>query len=153
IAHTGCDVYGEIALGKFGNVAYTGYFGSRSDDTRGRYRYSTQDNNIPLNSFTGTMGGADVRWTTNVPGLLVGYSFMKQDNLVKGTIPNASNLPYSVDSNPEHTNVLYVDYSRERLHVNAEYRNNYKRQDLIAAGQASIRNGSDMGCSPPWHIV
>ncbi len=145
IAHTGGDVYGEVSLGKAGNVTYTGYFGSRSDDTRGGYRYSTQDNNIPLNSFTGTMGGADVRWNTNVPGFLVGYSFMKQDNLVKGTIPSAGNLPYSVESNPEHTNALYVDYSHEKLHINAELRNNYKSQDVVAAGQASIRNGSDMG--------
>ena len=145
IAHTGGDVYGEISFGKLGNVTYTGYFGSRSDDTRGGYRYSTQDNHIPLNSFTGTMGGADVRWNTRVPGLLIGYSFMKQDNLVKGTIPSSGNLPYTVESNPEHTNALYMDYSREKLHINAELRTNYKNQDVVAAGQASIRNGSDKG--------
>jgi len=145
IAHTGGDVYGEVALRKYGSLSYTGYFGRRSDDTRGGYRYGTQDSGSPINKFTGNMLGTDVRWNTKVEGLIVGYSFMKQNNMVHGTLDAYGGLPYTVESDPLHVNAFYTDYTRGKLRLSAEFRRTYSNQQVIALGAPSTTNASDKG--------
>src|SRR5450631_1768634 len=115
IAHTGGDVYGEIRLRKAGSLSYTAYAGLRSNDKSGGSYYSTADNGVPIKTFSGRMEGMDVKWTTPVPGWMVGASFMNERESVLGNLTNTYNLPYAVVTNPQHLTAVYSDYVRGKL--------------------------------------
>ena len=82
IAHIGADVYGTMPLGKAGSVAYTGYVGISPGRHHGGYRYGIEDAASTSRATSPAAAcGFDVRWTTPVEGLMVGYSFIQtRDN-------------------------------------------------------------------------
>ena len=75
IAHVGVDVYGTFKLGRFGDLGYTGYAGSRPYDPAGGYAYGVKEFGIDIRSLTGRQAGGDLRWSNFVKGVMVGASF------------------------------------------------------------------------------
>jgi hypothetical protein len=127
IAHTGGDVYGTIALKKAGSLAYTVYGGVMPDDKQGGYRYGINDANIGIDGsleFYG--GGGDLRWTSPVEGLQLGYSYLHQDFhtiLRLTTVP----FPLRLDADGIDTNAIYADYQKDNWHFATEWRQRYTK--------------------------
>jgi hypothetical protein len=145
IAHTGGDVYGEINLhkGKAGSLSYTAYIGRRSNDTRNGYFFNTQDTGIPLNSWSGYMAGADVRWNTPLKGLMVGGSFVNEVDHAVGTY-SALGAPYTLDSEPDRVSDVYADYTIGKLRLDAEARwNNIVYAFTVLGNSSPTQQGSN----------
>jgi hypothetical protein len=125
IAHIGADAYGTIHLKKVGGLAYTVYGGSMPSDLRGGYVYGITKNIRRINSYGGTLVGADLRWTTPIKGLLAGASLLHQDISTHG-ITISDDTPYNVFTRKNHTLAYYLDYTYGNLRINGEYRRNLK---------------------------
>lgn len=144
IAHSGVDLYGEIALRHAGSLNYTAYAGQSGNNRRGGYYFSTLGTGAPIHSFDAKVAGADVRWATGISGLTTGVSFMRKDLSIVGqllqsngyTLPNGG-YPYSVQTNPEHIVSAYGEYSRGKVHLTAEYRRDHEMLDVQIAGASS----------------
>ena len=138
IRHTGGDVYGTISLKRFGSIAYTGFAGMRNDSQYGGYIYLLQDVGINMNSYGGLQFGGDLKWTTPLKGLLLGYSHMDEDITGKGTftgsfVPGAppTTIPYEEHSNKDQANQVYGQYTVGNLRVEAEYRRWWRDQQIF----------------------
>ena len=155
IAHTGGDVYGEIALRKAGSVSYTGYGGRQSDDGRSGYYFNTQDTGVPITDYSGTLTGMDVHWNTPVPGLMMGGSFVDEMTTIKGIDGALGHAPYIVETQPQHVSAGYADYTHGKLRINGEYRRNYSRDKFTVFGQASYIDQSSSGwfASAAYHVT
>jgi hypothetical protein len=133
IAHTGGDAYGDIPLKRLGNLAYTAYIGTRSGDKWGGYRYALVDTWYFLTSETGTMRGADLRWTTPMKGLLVGASYLSAQRSTKGLTFDFSlmpptfviDVPVHTQTKKENTTGFYAEYAAGNLRLNGEYRRHW----------------------------
>jgi hypothetical protein len=136
IAHSGTDIYGNLALGRRrGDLSYTIYAGHRSDSIYSGYPYLISQWGTHLDSLAGLQYGADVRWSTPVHGLVVGASRMNEDIKGKGSYvnpfdPGAGVVRYSESSKADWTNQFYGEYKIGRLSVDAEYRR-YLRDQII----------------------
>lgn len=125
IAHTGADMYGEVAAHKFGTLNYTVYGGQVASDLHGGYIYGLSRNNRHIDSYGGRMAGADLRWTTPIKGVLAGISALSQDITTNGiTTTNAT--PYTIGTGGNHTTALYAQYTIGNLRIDGEYRRNTK---------------------------
>jgi len=124
IAHTGGDVFGDVPLGKKGGtLSYTAYVGRRQDSPYGGYAYLIGSS---FNRMGGLQYGSDLRWTTPLKGLLVGFSRLNENvsaHFGEGT-PGATTLKSKV----AFTNQYYAQYTFKKLVVDSEYR----RYDLDA---------------------
>jgi hypothetical protein len=145
IAHTGGDVYGEVSLPKLGTLGYTVYLGTRPDDRFGGYRYNISDIGAPVQRFTGSMAGYDLRWNTPVAGLVVGTSWMNQTEHVNGITLGPQNTPYTVNTHTGHITSGYGDYTRGRLHVAGEFRRTYKLLDYQGVSAPPLLDESEKG--------
>jgi hypothetical protein len=147
IAHTGGDVYGNIALNHgLGGFSYTVYAGHRSDGPYSGYPYLLSQFGSVFKSYGGLQYGADLRWATPVKGLLAGISRMNQDITGKGVSPDPENpaaglAPYSEHSKSDWTDQYYAEYRLGKLRVDSEYRR-YIRDERIFEGES--RNISDV---------
>lgn len=124
IAHIGVDVYGSFGLKHRGDLSYTAYVGSRSDDPTGGYTYGLKSFGIDLNGVTGRLSGADVRWNNPVEGLVLGVSFLNSPMSTIGTITTPGlppNSPYTIDAR-DNTLAYYVQYKAHNFTVDGEYR-------------------------------
>lgn len=129
IAHTGGDVYGEISLRKAGSFSYAGYVGARSFDKYGGLYFLSADQGIPISSDSGYTYGGDVRWTTPLPGLMLGGSWANLTEDRKGhwatclqctfSIPGAS---YTQVASPDQMTLGYGDYVHGNWHFSGEFR-------------------------------
>ena len=136
IAHAGGDIYGDIPLRhRLGNLSYTAYVGHRSDSIYSGYPYLIFQWDTYLSSMGGLQYGADLRWDTPLPGLLVGASRMNEDISARGRYispfdPGAGYAPYFESSKADWTNQFYAQYTRKRFTVESEYRR-YLRDQII----------------------
>jgi hypothetical protein len=123
IAHTGGDVYGTIALKKFGELSYTGYAGTQSFDKYGGHVYGLAALGIKLTSEPGTQIGGDLRWNGLVRGLLFGASYLHGPGTGHATVQVAPTMsfPVTITSN-DNTAAFYVDYKAGNLTLDGEYR-------------------------------
>jgi hypothetical protein len=141
IAHTGGDIYGNIALNhRLGEFSYTVYAGHRSDGSYSGYPYLFSQFGTVFKSYGGLQYGADLRWATPIKGLLAGISRMNQDISGKGVSPNPADPagalePYSEHSKSDWTNQFYAEYRLGKLRIDSEYRR-YLRDQRIFAGQS-----------------
>jgi hypothetical protein len=122
IAHTGADVYGEVGIGKAGSLSYTGYFGARTFDPRAGFYFMSEDNLMPIRKDSGYAAGGDVRWTTWVPGLVLGGSWMKMTEDRRGIYQMSGDAPYRFVDAPDHTTAAYGTYLRGKLRFDGEFR-------------------------------
>jgi hypothetical protein len=128
IAHTGGDIYGDIALPyRLGELSYTAYAGHRSDSIYSGYAYLLRQWDAYLTDLGGLQYGADLRWKPPVRGLLLRVSRINQHISAHGTYLdyfNASNgiVPYFESSKADWSNQFFAEYKRGRLTVNGEYR-------------------------------
>jgi len=156
ISHMGGDIYGDVGLKKLGGFAYTVYGGELPQDSTGGWVYAMQTSNrigftadgLPIivaapvhsiRSYAGPVYGADLRWTTPVKGLLVGYSYVNQDRSAAGTW-YANNLPFHFRTDKDNTYASYVDYAIGKLRINGEY-----RRELFYAQQTSPSSSTVFG--------
>ena len=136
IAHKGGDLYGSIPLRhRLGNLSYTVYAGHRDDSLYSGYPYLIFQWDTYLSSMGGLQYGADLRWDTPLPGLLVGASRMNEDISAKGRHispfdPAAGYVPYFESSRADWTNQFYAQFSTKRFTLNSEHRR-YLRDQLI----------------------
>jgi hypothetical protein len=89
-----------------------------------------------LSSMGGLQYGADLRWNTPLPGLLVGVSRMHEDISAKGRYispfdPGAGYVPYFEYSKADWTNQFYVQYTQKRFTVESEYRRHVRDQIIM----------------------
>jgi hypothetical protein len=123
IAHNGGDVYGGVSLRKAGSVSYVAYGGWSSDDKKSGYFYNAADVGRDLKYLDRGMYGADVRWNTPAPGLMVGASWMKQRiNLSGIQATPIGAVPFDSTTGPHRVAAYYADYTAGKLHVAGEYR-------------------------------
>lgn len=152
IAHAGGDVYGSITLGRrWGDLAYTGYVGHRSDSVYSGYPYLLQQWSTYLSDMGGLQYGGDLRWNTPLRRLVVGVSRMNQDISAHGVYVNLFSEstalePYFESSRQDWTNQFYAQYEISRFSFDAEYRR-YLRDQLILNG--STINITD---SRAWYV-
>jgi len=141
IAHVGGDIYGDIALKKWGTLSYTVYAGQRPQDPFGGYVLGLAAIGLNMNSYGGWQQGQDLRWKTPINGLLVGASLMNQHitgagslNLAGAVDPFLINLgtpDHSLER--EHSNKndyyqYYVQYARGGLQLEGEFRREYRNE-------------------------
>jgi hypothetical protein len=154
IAHLGGDIYGNIALKKLGELSYTVYGGKRLNDREGGYLYGFSTSSRVTNPdgsfkyvtsstknidyYSGPVFGTDVRWTTPLKGLQVGFSYMRQDNTVTGVYTKPTTIPYRLVtlSNPMYA--YYGEYSVGNLKLAGEYRHEVKKTVFNAPTGALI---------------
>jgi hypothetical protein len=121
IAHVGADLYGDISLKRLGSLSYTAYTGFQPTDRYGGWFYGFKEYGINLTKLNGRLEGGDLRWKTPLAGFLAGTSYINQDLHAQATILSRS---YSVSSTHDETSQFYVQYVRDRLRVDGEYRRN-----------------------------
>lgn len=154
IAHTGGDIYGNVAIKRMGSVNYTVYSGMRMNDSQGGYLYGFSTSSRVTNpdgSFSyvtsstkkidyygGPVFGADLRWTTPVKGLLVGASYMRQDITTTGTYIKPSTIPYRLVTLNNPTTAFYTEYSVGNLRLAGEYRREVKQTAFNSPTGASV---------------
>lgn len=128
IAHTGGDIYGDIALPhRLGELSYTAYAGHRSDSIYSGYAYLLVQWDTHLSGLGGLQYGFDLRWKPPIQGLLVGASRIDQDISANGTMldyfnPSNGVVPYFESSKADWSNQFFAEYKRARLTVDGEYR-------------------------------
>lgn len=141
IGHIGADIYGTIGSKPFGSLAYTVYAGQRRDTQYGGYLYLLRDRGIFMNSYKGLQYGADMKWTTPIPGILLGASHVRHNITGRGTgqcspaVPvdcaawNARTLgQYEEHSHKDFSNFLYGQYTYRNLKLDTEYRRFWRDQ-------------------------
>jgi hypothetical protein len=143
IAHLGGDIYGNISLRhRLGDLSYTAYAGHRSDSIYSGYAYLLTQFFVYLRSLGGLQYGADLRWNTPLNGLLIGASRLNEDITANGSFVNVLNpyagvVPYQVSSKTDWTNQFYGEYTRRKLHIDAEYRRYFRDEPYIGNSGAS----------------
>ena len=132
IAHIGGDIYGNIPLKKLGALDYTVYGGQRPSDMGSGFVYGLETSSLlngqyivaigkKIDSYGGPVYGADLRWTTPRPGLLVGASYSKLDVTTHGYYLS-NHLPYTQFTTGDNTIASYVQYTVGSLTFAGEYR-------------------------------
>lgn len=76
LSHIGIDLYGTISPPRIGTFSYTVYGGREPKDPYGGRQYSFTSYGVTLNESYGKFRGADLKWNTPVPGLLVGAALV-----------------------------------------------------------------------------
>src|SRR5258708_38289952 len=111
IAHVGVDVYGTFKLGRFGDLGYTGYAGSRPYDPAGGYRYGVKEFGIDIRTLTGRQAGGDLRWNNLVKGVMLGAAFLKSPENVGGSggISPRARVPLTIPA-PYNTTPAYAQH-------------------------------------------
>jgi len=143
IAHTGFDAYGAIGLRKLGSLNYTGYFGTRPNDKLGGYYFAAADFGVDIKSYSGKAGGGDLRWTTPVPGLLLGGSWEYLTVKATGIAVAYGNAPVTAVAQPQEVTSIYGDYARGRWHFTSEFRKNRYLVNEGILGTSTVINVSD----------
>jgi|SRR5579859_2317380 len=127
IAHTGGDVYGNVALGRrFGAVSYTAFAGIHHDSIYSGYPYLATQWSAYFRDIEGPQYGADLRWETPWKNLLLGVSRMNQEITAKGFFQNNAvapqPVPYQTTTKAYWSNQYYGRLHGRRLEVDGEYR-------------------------------
>jgi len=153
VAHVGGDIYGNISSTRGGSFAYTGFAGSIPSDPRGGYLFGVQaqGGHLSTEGVIGRMAGADLRWSSPIPGLMVGASMVTNHRSFKGTL-GPSPVPLSYSTTLDRVIVAYGDYSSGRFHADAEYRNQKRRAQITAEvpGRPVVKEpGSE---EPAWFM-
>ena len=143
IAHTGGDIYGNIPLARAGSLAYTAYAGHRQDPKDGGYLYLLRDRGIYMDNYGGLQYGADLRWTTPVRGVTMGFSHMREEISGSGngictpagvaiSCPDwyaKSGGHYEEYSKKDQTNLGYAELAVGNLRIDGEYRRYWRNQE------------------------
>ena len=90
-----------------------------------------------MSTLNGRLEGGDLRWKTPLQGLLAGASYLDQDLHIRATIQSFS---YSASSTHDETSQFYVQYIRDKLTLDGEYRRN-----LLDLAQFSLNSRSAYG--------
>lgn len=144
IAHSGGDLYGNVALRHhLGELSYTGFVGHRSDSIYSGYPYLVARFDVYLRSMGGLQYGGDLRWSTPVKGLTIGASRMNEEITAKGSFvnlfnPSAGLAPYETSSTAFWTNGYYGQYVVRKLRIDAEYRRHFSRQTYLPGVEPAI---------------
>jgi len=135
IAHTGGDVYGHVFLRRAGALDYTGYFGLRSFDKYGGIYYFSADQGIPIDKDHGHVEGGDLRWTTPLPGLMLGASGVNlaEDRLGHYAPPAPYSGTYQLSPAPDYIIDGYGDFRHGPWHFNGEFRREYSPLKLTSS--------------------
>lgn len=143
IAHEGIDFTGDIPVRRLGNFSYTVYGGRRPNAPHEGFIYTLQFLGVYLNRWTGWLGGADLKWTTPVKGLMVGASFLDQYPNGSGPCPDVPNgCPGGAweteQTAKDQTFQYYFQYQKGNLTVDAEYRRRYRRVNVVDTYSDSV---------------
>lgn len=120
IAHTGADVYGVIPARKLGSFAYTAYAGKAPGDRTGGRVYGVESFGFYTKRASGSMLGADLKWTTPIPNLMVGASMMTIPYHMSGQNLLAGGT-FAIDAEPAHNTGFSAQYLRGPLRLEWEY--------------------------------
>lgn len=141
IAHLGADIYGDISMKRLGSLSYTAYVGKRPNDPQGGFVYAMESAKMinrpnepmpfwapadaaslrEIDSHTGPVYGADLRWSTPLRGVLVGASYLQEDLTARGRYV-ASQARFTLKDDKDHTLGYYGQYTLGNLRIDGEYR-------------------------------
>ena len=157
ISHVGGDIYGNFSLKKLGGLAYTAYGGDRPSDLQSGMVYGLQSSSLvngnfviaigkKIDSYSGPVYGADLRWTTPLPGLLVGASYAHLEVETHGSYVS-NNLPYLLTS-LDKTLATYVQFSAGNFTFAGEYRKEPRVNHWNTATGVAVMNSLNarLGC-------
>jgi len=138
ISHLGVDIYGSFTPHRLGTFAYTIYGGKSPSDPTGGNRYALSSYGIYISQMSGTVKGADVKWTTPLAGLMLGGSFLDgpQTLIGKNEIRGG---PFRSDT-VQHNTAFSVQYTRANWRLDFEHA---RRQ-----GNATVLNPYGIGGPP-----
>lgn len=138
LRHRGADAYGQVPLSRLGTISYTVYGGWRQDSRYGGYPYLLTAVGGHLTSYGGPQIGIDARWSTPLPGLLIGASHVGADIRGEGewnfVLPNAppGTPPVRViskeHSNRDWINQFYGQFATGNWRLASEYRRYWRDQ-------------------------
>jgi hypothetical protein len=142
IAHTGGDVYGDIAAKHFGTFSYTVFAGNRKDTMNGGYPLSLLSLGINMKQYGGLQYGADLKWTTPIKGLLLGASRLDEDITGTGTWANlftraTVQTAYQEHSISDWADQFYGQYTRGNFRLDSEYRR-WLRNQMVFNGMMGV---------------
>jgi hypothetical protein len=144
IAHSGGDLYGNVALRHhLGDLSYTGFVGHRSDSIYSGYPYLLTQFDVYFRSLGGPQYGGDLRWNTPLKGLTIGASRMNEEITARGSFvnlfnPSAGLAPYETSSKAFWTNGFYGEYKLRKVQIDAEYRRHFSLQTYIPGAEPAI---------------
>jgi hypothetical protein len=100
-----------------------------------------------VDSYSGPVYGADLRWNTPLKGLLAGASIADFGINLTGSIPASNNHPYFNNTLTDRVYAFYTQYSIGNLSLTGEYRkenrnNNYNNaSDVVGITLRNSRQG------------
>src|SRR5262249_7858256 len=102
------------------------------------------DTSRKMDSYTGPVYGADLRWNTPLKGFMAGVSYFNQDPTTKGVYV-ATKIPFLITTNSDKTLAYYVEYTMGNLRFDGEYRREVMvTSSTDAKGARVAPNGKDM---------
>lgn len=130
IAHSGGDVYGDIAVKRLGTFSYTGYIGTQPQDRSSGVDYAAKTISTFYDSLGGRQIGGDLRWTMPF-GAVVGASYMDSDIHGEGrTVTAGVASPYKQNTTLNGLSQFYGQYTIKGFRIDAEYRKNLRDVNL-----------------------
>lgn len=127
-----------------GSLSYTVFAGHRQDSVDSGYPYFLAWRGTQVNSYGGLQYGADLRWDTPLPGLLLGVSRLDED--IRGTGIRAG-APSEEHSKKDWANQFFGQYTHGNLRIESEYRR-YLRDQVIRNSTAE-----DLGDMRGWYLA
>ena len=131
IAHKGGDVYGDIAVKRWGTFSYTGFVGAMPQDLSSGYDVASRAVSTYFTYRGGREAGGDLRWTMPF-GAVIGASYMDMDINANGTYLSAGvTHPYKQTTNANEWTQYYARYTLKGFQLNGEYRRNIRDTNLF----------------------
>lgn len=119
VAHTGVNFYGTVPARRAGSFAYTVFSGRSPRDLDGGRVYGIESAGLRVTRATGTLAGADVKWTTPISGLLLGAARMSAPNHFFGDNERFGGS-FEIHSGSVKNTTLSAQYQRGGLRLDFE---------------------------------
>ena len=149
IAHTGGDVYGDIAVKRLGTFSYTGYVGMQPNDISSGYDVGARAVGVKYNYRAGRQAGGDLRWTMPF-GAVVGASYLDSDIDGDGTVTtNGISTPYKQTTTTNTLAQYYGQYTLKSFRLDVEYRKNLRDVNLYRTSTPSKSIADSRG----WYVA
>ena len=122
LSHTGGVIYGEVSpFKKLGSIEYQGFGGLRSQSRIEGFGMTMAEQGVWMGDCSGPMMGADLRWRTPLPGLLVGASYVHTDVSAPDSKAGPYPFPIEIVYSLKH---VYAQYEKGKFVLSGEWRTN-----------------------------
>jgi hypothetical protein len=150
IAHSGGDVFGDIAIKHMGTFSYTGYAGTQPVDLTSGYDLAAKAVGVTYTYHGGREVGGDLRWTMPF-GALVGASYLDTDLSADGSRQAGGvTNPYKQNTTANGLAQYYGQYAIKGFRIDVEYRRNLRDMNLYFTPTTVLKSIVD---SRGWYVA